>query len=82
MGVATGVRALARTRNHGGERPGAGRPKSDRDDISVKMDRKVVAKLQYLAKLEGVSLAEYLTELARPIADRLFEKATRAADRE
>jgi hypothetical protein len=62
---------------HGGQRPGAGRPKSDRDDVSVKLDRTVVARARFVAELRGVTLAEYLTEAVRPVVDRDFAKAAR-----
>ena len=50
--------------NHGGPRPGSGRPRSGRDDIAVKMDRAVVARARYVAEMRGVSLAEYLSEVS------------------
>jgi hypothetical protein len=72
----------------GGKRPGAGRPKSSRDDISVKLDRTVAARARYVADLRGLTLAEYLTEAIRPIVDRDFDRAAgggksggKAADR-
>jgi hypothetical protein len=64
------------------ERPMArkkmGRPvTSDRDDVTVKLDRHVAKKLRYVAEDRDIPLAELLTELLRPIADREFEKATK-----
>lgn len=69
------------------ERPGTamaakkrGRPAtSDRDDVTVKVDRHVAAKLRYVAEQKGVALAELLTDILRPIADREFEKATKSS---
>ena len=60
----------------GVERPGRGRPKTARDDISVKMDRGVAAKAMYLARLKGMTLAEYLTEKVRPDVEREFAKSS------
>lgn len=60
---------------HGGARTGAGRPKSDRDDVSVRLDRNVVSRARFVADQRGLTLAEYLTELVRPLVDRDFGKA-------
>jgi hypothetical protein len=67
---------VART-GHGGEREGAGRPKSPRDDVSVKIDRAVVAKMQYVARLKGLTLAEFATETLRPIIDKEFARTSK-----
>ena len=60
---------------HGGKRTGAGRPKSGRDDVTVKMDRGVVARARYVAEVRGVTLAAYLSEAVGPVVDRDFGKA-------
>ncbi len=67
---------VARTQQ-GVERPGRGRPKTSRDDISVKMDRALAAKAQYLARLKGITLAEFITETLRGVVERDFTKASR-----
>jgi hypothetical protein len=67
---------------HGGQRRGAGRPKSDRDDVSVKLDRSVAARARFVAELRGVTLAEYLTEAVRPVVERDFARAARAEGKE
>ena len=72
--------AMPKKSNHGGNRPGSGRPKSDRDDVSVKLDRTVVARGRFVAELRGITLAEYLTEAARPIVDRDFARASRTTE--
>ena len=59
------------------ERPGRGRPKTHRDDISVKMDRALAAKAQYLARLKGITLAEFISETLRAPVERDFAKASR-----
>ena len=60
----------------GGARAGAGRPKtSTRDDVAVKLDRKLVEKARQVADLRGISLAEYLSEIARDQVDRDFGTA-------
>jgi hypothetical protein len=78
MSVATEGRAVAREKGHGGERVGAGRPRTLRDDISVKIDRTVAAKAMYLARLKGMTLAEYLTEKVRPDIEREFARSSQA----
>ena len=65
---------------HGGRRKGAGRPKSGRDDIAVKIDRTLAARARFVAELRGVSLAEYLSEAVRPIVDQDFARVARASE--
>ncbi len=67
----------AKKANHGGQRPGAGRPNSGRDDVAVKMDRAIVARARYVTDLRGITLAEYLSEAVRGVVDRDFERAVR-----
>ena len=43
-----------------------GRPHSERQDVSVKVDKFVVGMARHVALARGISLAEYLTELVRP----------------
>ena len=51
----------------------AGRPKkSERNDISVKLDRAVVGKAKMVATHRGVSVAELLSEAVRPVIDRAY----------
>jgi hypothetical protein len=50
-----------------------GRPKaSSRRDAVVKLDGIIVGKAQMVAKSQGISLAEYLSELLRELVDRDF----------
>ncbi len=60
---------------HGGRRKGAGRPKSGRNDIAVKIDRTLAARARFVAELRGVSLTEYLSEAVRPVVDKDFARA-------
>jgi hypothetical protein len=62
---------------HNGVRPGRGRPKTNRDNISVKMDRTLAAKAQCLARLKGITLAEFISESVRSKVERDFTKACR-----
>jgi len=58
-----------------------GRPKSsERDDIVVKLDRRLAAEARYIAETRGISLAEYLTEALRPIVARDFQKAPKPGE--
>ena len=65
-------------KKHGGERSGAGRPKGERDDIAVKIDRGVAARARFVAETRGLTLAEYLSEAIRPIVERDFSKASQS----
>ena len=50
-----------------------GRPKSsDRDDVTVRLDRGIAYKLKMVAAAREISLAELLSELVRAEADRVF----------
>ena len=80
MAAMTEGRAVAQKVSHGGERSGAGRPKTIRDDISVKIDRGVAAKAMYLARLQGISLAEFLTAMVRPDVEKQFAKSSQGTD--
>ena len=61
----------------GGPRPGSGRPKtSDRDDVTVKLDRAIAAKARYVAEVKGIALAEYLSTITGGQVDRDFAKVS------
>jgi hypothetical protein len=49
-------------------------PISKRDDIAVKLDRNVAADVRYLAEKSKMSLAEYLTEMIRPMVAQRFQQ--------
>ncbi|MGP0067722.1 MAG: hypothetical protein ACLQGP_29520 [Isosphaeraceae bacterium] len=50
-----------------------GRPKSsERTDVAVKIDRAVAAKAKAIATHRGTSVAEVLTDLARPAVDGAY----------
>lgn len=53
-----------------------GRPRSDRDDVSVKIDRAIVGKARLIATHEGIAggVAELLSELLRAPIDRRYAK--------
>ena len=51
-----------------------GRPKTERNDVSVKLDRGVVSRAKIVAAARGLTLAEYLSELTRGPVDRDFVK--------
>jgi hypothetical protein len=54
-----------------------GRPRGNRDDISVKIDRKLAAKIRYIAEVRGVSIASYLSGLVGEKVDLDFLEATK-----
>jgi len=52
-----------------------GRPKTSvRHDINVKFDKALADMARMVAKAEGRSLAEYLTDAARPTIEREYGK--------
>jgi hypothetical protein len=55
-----------------------GRPKtSDRQDVSIKFDKTLAGKARLIAQGRGVSMAEYLSEMTRPLIDRDYAKLMR-----
>lgn len=58
-----------------------GRPKSsERDDVTVKLDRTIVSRAKLIAADEGVSLAEYLSTALGPVVERAYGKLVRKFD--
>jgi len=52
-----------------------GRPKtSERQDVSIKFDKSLAAMARLVATARNVSLAEYLSELARPLIEKDLAK--------
>jgi hypothetical protein len=55
-----------------------GRPRtSTRRDGVVKVDKGVLAKASYVARIREIPLAEYVTELLRGLVERDFERIAR-----
>jgi hypothetical protein len=55
-----------------------GRPKrSERDDVTVKVDRTLIGKAKLIATHQGVPVAELLTELLRVPVDRAYAQMLR-----
>jgi hypothetical protein len=53
----------------------AGRPKSsDRQDVSIKFDKTLAGMARMIALGRGISMAEYLSEMARPNIERDYAK--------
>jgi hypothetical protein len=66
---------------HGGKRQGAGRPpKPGRPDGMVRIDRSFLAKIQIVAKARGLSLSDYLIEVAKSAVDRDLVKIIRSVE--
>lgn len=57
-------------------------PKKSRDDKTVKIDRVLAAKAKLIAEANGISVAEYLSELLRPHIDKDWPKAVKSLDRQ
>jgi hypothetical protein len=52
-----------------------GRPKtSERQDVSIKFDKSLAAMARLVASAKGISIAEYLSELARPLIEKDLAK--------
>lgn len=51
-------------RLHGGQRKGAGRKPTGRQPYTIRLNPQIHAKIQQRAKKKGVSLSEYIEELA------------------
>jgi hypothetical protein len=49
-----------------------GRPQSERNDVSVKLDRTLVGKARLVATHRGVTMAELLSEIIRGPLDRYY----------
>jgi len=52
------------------------RPMVRRNDTAVKIDTEVVAEAKMVAASRGLSLAEYLSEILRPIVHRDLQEET------
>lgn len=48
-----------------------------RDDVVVKIDKRIAAKARFVASDRNIPAAEYLSDLLRALVDRDFEKATK-----
>jgi ribosomal protein L7/L12 len=52
-----------------------GRPKgrvSERDDVTVKLDRAIVGKAKAIALHRGITVAELLSDAAKPVIDKAY----------
>src|SRR4051794_9251864 len=54
-----------------------GRPKSERQDVSIKFDKVLAGKARLISQGRGVSMAEYLTEMTKPLIDRDYARLMR-----
>jgi hypothetical protein len=58
-----------------------GRPKrSERDDVTTKIDRYLVGKAHLIAKDRGISLAELLSEMLRAPVEKAYAQLVRSMD--
>jgi hypothetical protein len=58
-----------------------GRPKtSNRDDVSIKFDRVLARRAKAVADGRRISMAEYLSEMARPAIDKDYAQLLRELD--
>lgn len=54
-----------------------GRPKSDRQDVSIKFDKTLAGKARLIAQGRGITMTAYLSEMTRPIIDRDYARLMR-----
>jgi hypothetical protein len=73
MKVVTESKTMAKSR---------GRPKTERDDVTVKLDRSIVSRAKIIAAARGLTLAEYLSDLTRGLVDRDFAKEMKRVQEE
>lgn len=57
-----------------------GRPRSERDDVTAKLDRAVVLMGKAIARYKGVTLAEYLSDLLEGPVSKEYAKMLREID--
>jgi hypothetical protein len=60
-----------------------GRPKgkrTERDDVAVKVDRAIVGKAKMVATHLGISVAELLSDAAKPTIDKAYAQMIRDLD--
>jgi hypothetical protein len=68
MGTTTERTKMAKSR---------GRPRSDRDDVTIRVSRPMASKLKVLAGDKGVSVAEIADELFGTVLDRAYVQLMR-----
>jgi hypothetical protein len=56
-----------------------GRPRSDRDDCTAKIDRRIVGMAKKLAAFHGTTAAALLSEAARPQITKMWNSMLRAS---
>lgn len=77
----TGDLAVVDKPRHGGARKGAGRPKAERPDKAVKIDRSLADMAFVIAKYRGVTISEYLTDAFRAVISRDYTKVVHELDK-
>lgn len=59
-----------------------GRPKGDRNDVSTRIDRRIVGMARVVATHRGVTIAELLSETLEEPIERAYLELMAKADRE
>lgn len=54
-----------------------GRPKTDRDDVTIRVSRPMASKLKALSNAKGVTVAEVADELFGTVLDRAYAQYMR-----
>ena len=59
-----------------------GRPPTERDDIAVRIERKLASMAKAICTARGIPVAEYLSDLTRAAINRDYAKTLRDAEQE
>ncbi len=78
---AGGTAVAAEKPKHGGKREGSGRPRTERKDKAVKIDRVIADKAFVVAKARGITITEFLSDLFRGPVDKAYAQVVRDLDK-
>jgi hypothetical protein len=57
-----------------------GRPRTNRDDVTTKIDRLLIGKAHLLARQKGITVAELLSEMVRGPIEKAYAALVRSLD--
>jgi hypothetical protein len=67
---------------HGGSRPGSGRPKGERDDAVIRVERSLASKAKAIANHRGVTVAAVASELLRGPINKAYAQMLKELEAE
>ena len=71
MAATAELQAMAKSR---------GRPRVDRDDVTVKLDRVMASRAKAIANFRGIPVAELLSDIVRVPIDKAYAQMIRELD--